>query len=64
MQSNGHNVSMDNAMHEDDAAILFGVDRQDHIGTPKKRQELGPIFDETEFGPSGTAPRVQESALV
>lgn len=27
-------------------------------GTPKKRQELGPIFDETEFGPSGTAPRV------
>ncbi len=27
-------------------------------GTPKKCHELGPIFDETEFGPSGTAPRV------
>lgn len=33
-------------------------------GTPKKRQEVGPIFDESEFGPTGTAPRVQESALV
>ena len=33
-------------------------------GTPKKRQELGPIFDENEFGPRGSAPRVQESALV
>jgi len=27
-------------------------------GTPKKRQEVGPIFDESEFGPTGTAPRV------
>lgn len=32
-------------------------------GTPKKLHEVGPIFDETEFGPS-QAPVVQESALV
>ena len=32
--------------------------------TPKKKQDAGPIFDEAEFGPSGTGPKVQESALV
>ena len=33
-------------------------------GTPKKKVQFGPIFDETEFGPTGQAPVVQESALV
>lgn len=27
-------------------------------GTPKRTAELGPIFDETEFGPSSQAPQV------
>lgn len=33
--------------------------------TPKnKKADIGPIFDEAEFGPGGQAPKVQESALV
>ena len=43
-----HNVSMDGG------------------STPKKNKktDVGPIFDEAEFGPGGQAPKVQESALV
>ncbi len=36
----------------------------DGASTPKKGREIGPIFDVNEFGPEGTAPRVQESALI
>jgi len=43
----------------------LNVSMDDEASTPKKHHnDNGPRFDASEFGPMGTAPRVQESALV
>lgn len=44
--------------------VAHNVSMDGDVGTPKKRNFVGPIFDENEFCPNGQAPQVQESALV
>lgn len=54
-ESHSHKASME---------IAHNVSMDDGNSTPRKKVQMGPIFDESEFGPSGQAPLVQESALV
>ena len=47
--------------------VAHNVSMDEGGGTPKRgnrRVGPGPIFDESEFGPSGQGPQVHQSALV
>ena len=52
----------DEEMVED--RVAHNVSLEEDASTPKKRNQNGPSFAASEFGPMDAAPRVQQSALV